>query len=372
MQPKRIILMYISKVSGHRSAAMAIENAIRDLVPQTEILSIDAFNYTNPGTAKFTNFLYMNVVSRAPKIWGYLYDNPRVVKGLERAKKFVHNFNSPKLKKLFEEFRPDVVACTQAYPCGMVADYKKIHHLSLPLVAVLTDFVPHSFWIYDNVDYYISPSDEVTSRLQAKGVSEQRIKTFGIPCDNRFNLPVDKEKVYAKYGLKSGRPTILIMGGGHGLGPLSEIVSSLEKTSADIQEIVVTGVNTKLYSAIEKEIKKCKKQVVLLGFVDNIRELMSISDLIITKPGGITTAEALAKQLPMIIVQPIPGQEANNTAYLNEKKAAVKVDDPQQINIVVDDLLAHPQKLELLRRSAAAISKPHSSSDIAGLLLGIS
>ncbi|MDD4899785.1 MAG: glycosyltransferase [Candidatus Omnitrophica bacterium] len=371
MQPKRIILMHISQVSGHRSAAMAIESAIKELVPQTQIMSINAFNYTSPATEKFTNFLYMNVVSRFPKIWGYLYDNPKVVKGLENAKNFVHNFNSPKLKKLFEEFRPDVVACTQAYPCGMVADYKKIHKIHLPLVAVLTDFVPHSFWIYDDVDFYISPSDEVTNRLKDKGIPESKIRTFGIPFDNKFNFPVDTARVFAQYGLNPQKPTVLIMGGGHGLGPLNEIVRSLEKVSADIQEIVVTGVNTRLYKAVENEIKKCRKKIVLLGFVNNIHELMSISDLIITKPGGITTAEALTKQLPMVIVQPIPGQEANNSAYLTEKKAAVEVNDPKEINIVVEDLLAHPQKLELLRKSAAAIAKPHSSSDIAGLLLGV-
>jgi len=371
MHAKRIIIMYISKVSGHRSAALAIENAIRAISSQVEVLSIDAFNYTNPSIAKFTNYLYMNVVSKAPKIWGYLYDNPKVVKGLERIKNFVHKFNSPKLKKLFDQFKPDVVICTQAYPCGMVADFKKIYHSSLPLVAVLTDFVPHSFWIYDNVDYYISPSKEVTKRLQAKGIPEERIKTFGIPFDNKFNLPVEKEAVFEKYGLNPKQPTLLIMGGGHGIGPLSSIVRSLEKVNQDIQEIVVTGVNTKLYRDVEKEITKCKKRVVLLGFVNNIHELMSISDIIITKPGGITTAEALTKKLPMIIIHPIPGQEANNTAYLMQKEAAIKVDDLEKINLVVDDLLSHPEKLDSLRQSSATISKPNSSLDIARLLLGI-
>jgi processive 1,2-diacylglycerol beta-glucosyltransferase len=134
---------------------------------------------------------------------------------------------------------------------------------------------------------------------------------------------------------------------------------------------VITGVNTKLYQSLQKEVKKYKNDIVVLGFVNNIHEFMSSSDIIITKPGGITTAEALAKNIPMIIIMPIPGQEASNTAYLTEKNAAIKVENLDEINLAVDDLLAHPQKLNSLRESAAAISKPNASMDIARLLLNL-
>ena len=152
MQPKRIILMYISEVSGHRSATMAIEKAVKILSPKSEILNINAFNYTNPISEKIVNSIYMGVIKNTPKLWDYLYDNPRVVKGLERLKKLVHNSNSPKFKKLFDKFNPDLVVCTQAFPCGMVADFKKTYGSGLPLVAVLTDFIPHSYWVYDGVN----------------------------------------------------------------------------------------------------------------------------------------------------------------------------------------------------------------------------
>ena len=147
MRPKRIILMYISEVSGHRNAALAIEKAIRILEPNTEILNINAFNYTNPVAEKITNSIYMGIIKIAPKIWDYLYDNPKVVKRIEKAKENIHKANSPKLKRLFDKFMPDAVICTQAFPCGMVADYKKTYGASLPLIAVLTDYVPHSYWI---------------------------------------------------------------------------------------------------------------------------------------------------------------------------------------------------------------------------------
>jgi processive 1,2-diacylglycerol beta-glucosyltransferase len=369
---KRIILMYISKVSGHRSAALAIEKALKIISNDTQVLSIDAFNYTNPISERIINYLYMHVVSKAPRIWDYLYDNPKVVRRLERFKNLVHRFNSPKLKKLFDEFQPDAIACTQAFPCGMVADFKKRYSSSIPLVAVLTDYVPHSFWIYDNIDFYISPSEEVTNRLIRKRVPSEKIKTLGIPFDPKFNQPVDKNSVMRKMELSLQIPTVLIMGGGHGLGPLKTIVDSLEKTRYPLQEIVVTGVNRRLYFCLKKRIKKYKKKIILLKFVDNINELMSISDIIITKPGGITTAEALTKRVPMLIIKPIPGQEANNTDYLTKNNAAIKVDDLKNINLEVEELLSNPQKLSLLRESSGSISKPNAASSIAELLLNLS
>ncbi|MDD2689835.1 MAG: glycosyltransferase [Candidatus Omnitrophica bacterium] len=369
MSAKRIILMYISEISGHHSATLAIEKAIRSLEPQTEILNINAFNYTNPISEKIINRLYMSVIKSTPGIWDYLYDNPNVVKNIEKIKDAVHKFNSPKFKVLFDEFKPDVVACTQAFPCGMVADFKKTYNSDITLVAVLTDYVPHSYWIYDSVNFYISPSEEVSQRLLKKGVEKEKIKAFGIPFDQKFNQPQDRHSLCQKFNLHANIPTILIMGGGHGLGPIKTIIESLENVYEEIQEIVVAGTNKKLYNSLTKVIKKCKKQILLFEYVDNINELMAISDIVISKPGGVTAAEVLTKGLPMIIVSPIPGQEANNTAYLTQKGAAIKLDEPEQINFIIDDLLENQDKLERLSRSASVISKPNSSLDIAKLLL---
>ncbi|MFH1640876.1 MAG: hypothetical protein ABIA66_02805 [Candidatus Omnitrophota bacterium] len=168
MSKKRMILMYISEFSGHHSATLAIEKAVKSLSPDTEILNINAFNYTNPISEKIVNRLYMSVIKSTPKIWDYLYDNPAVAKKIDKIKDIIYKFNSPKLKNLFDEFKPDVVACSQAFPCGMVADYKKKYWSNLPLVAVLTDYVPHSYWIYDKVDCYVTPSEEVSRRLAEK------------------------------------------------------------------------------------------------------------------------------------------------------------------------------------------------------------
>lgn len=369
MSRKRIVLMYISEISGHHSATLAIEKALKILSKDAEILNINAFNYTNPISEKLVNRIYMGVIKRTPQVWSYLYDNPGVAKRIENLKATLHKFNSPKFKVLFDRFKPDIVACTQAFPCGMVADYKKTYGSDLPLVAVLTDYIPHAYWIYDTVDYYVVPCEELTERLQAKGVSPRKIKSLGIPFDPDFNQPVDKERLRQRLKLALGVPTVLIMGGGQGLGPIKTIVKSLEKVEGNLLEIVVSGTNIKLYKTLKKKIKKYKKRVLLYGYAENIAELMTISDLIITKPGGVTTAEALSKRLPLLIVQPIPGQETSNTDFLTAKGAALKIEKAKDVHVVVEDLLRHPEKLKMMREACSFISKPSASLDIAALLL---
>ena len=369
MPHKRIILMYISEISGHHSATLAIEKALRILQPNVEILNINAFNYTNPISEKVVNRIYLGVIKRTPQIWDYLYDNPTIVKKIEKIKETIHKFNSPKLKRLFDKFKPDAIVCSQAFPCGMCADYKRTYDSHIPLVAVLTDYVPHSYWIYDTVDYYISPSEDVALRLMKKGVERNRIKSLGIPFDPQFNEPSNKNELFQKLKLNPDIPTVLIMGGGQGLGPIKTIVKSLEKVKREIQEIVVCGANKKLYKSLKRRIKKYKKKILLFGYILNINELMRMSEIIITKPGGVTTAEVLANHLPMVIVKPLPGQEANNTSYLIEKGAAIKVDKPRQVNLAVENLLANPVKLKEMSEATRRITKPNASLDIAKLLL---
>jgi processive 1,2-diacylglycerol beta-glucosyltransferase len=361
--------MYISEVSGHRNAALAIEKAVRILAPNTEILNINAFNYTNPVAEKVTNSIYMSIIKVAPKIWDYLYDNPKIAKRVERTKKKIHQANSPKLKKLFDKFNPDLVICTQAFPCGMVADYKNTYGSNLPLVAVLTDYVPHSYWIYDEVNCYITPSEDVGVKLVNKGVLVDRVKSFGIPFDPKFSDMLDREKLFRKYKLNPGVPTVLIMGGGQGLGPIKTIVRELERVSSGIQEIVVAGTNKKLYKSLKRKIKKYKNKILLFGYAQQINELMHLADIVVSKPGGVTTSEVLAKGKPMIIIKPLPGQEANNTKYLTEKGAAIKLDKPKKISLIIDDLISNPYKLNRLSEAAKKIGKPNSSLDIARFVL---
>ena len=163
---KKILLMYITEVSGHHQATLAIEKSLKGLNPRLEILNINGFSYTYPIVEKIVNKAYMSIIKRTPHIWHYLYDNPAVYKKTLSIKKAIQQSNHSKFEKLFSQFQPDVVVCTQAFPCGMVADYKKEHNLNIKIIGVLTDYAPHSYWLHEGVDYYIVPSEEAKERMR--------------------------------------------------------------------------------------------------------------------------------------------------------------------------------------------------------------
>ncbi|MFC1658351.1 glycosyltransferase [Candidatus Omnitrophota bacterium] len=373
MSSKRVLLMHISHISGHRSASLAIEKAIKAQSPQSETRSINLFNYVHPRGEGIINFLYMLMIRRFPFIWAYLYDNPYWVRKSRKLKDRIHRTNLPKLETLLKDFRPDVVVSTQAFPCGLVAYFKRIKGVDFPLIAVMTDFVPHSYWIYDNVDYYITASQEATQTLISKGIKPDRIKSLGIPFDLKFNQNQHLDKAGARktLGLKEDFFTILVMGGGQGLGPIGTVIGVLDKLEFDVQLIVVCGTNKRVYAQLKKRLSSYKKEILLFDYAQNVEALMSAADIIITKPGGITCAEALCKKLPMLIISPIPGQEANNTAYLTAQGAAVGVKRPAGLIDIVTDLYNHPERLKELSQACLRISRPRSAEDIAQLLLNL-
>ncbi|MBU2541154.1 MAG: glycosyltransferase [Candidatus Omnitrophica bacterium] len=367
--PKKALLLYISEVSGHHQATLAIESALKRLDQNIEVLNLNAFNYTTPISEKIINQLYIKVIKRTPKIWKYLYDNPSVIENTRQIKKTIHKLNSPKLKILIDRFKPTCIVCTQAYPCGMIADCKRTFGLNIPLIGVLTDYAPHSFWIYDEVDYYIVPAEEVKQAFVQKGVEAKKVINFGIPIDPKFVQSKNKELIAHKLGLNPSGPIIMIMGGSQGIGPIKKIVNDLEAFPFELQILVICGVNKTLLKWLKRKSKKGKKKLIALEYVETIDELMEIASLIITKPGGLTTAEALAKGLPLLIVNPIPGQEVANANFLTKKGAGITIEKMKDFSKSATELLIDQKRLNDMSFQARQISKPKAAIDIASLII---
>jgi len=370
---KNILLLYISEISGHHQASLAIEEALRKINPNVRVRNINSFSYINPAIERFVNKTYMGIIKRTPEVWEFLYDNPRVLRGTQKLRKLIHQFNSKKLKALLDDFNPDIVACTQAFPCSMIADYKDVFKVKLPLVGILTDFAPHSYWLHDEVDSYIVPSSDVELKLIEKGVKRHKIKPLGIPIRPAFleHGAKREQDIYKELGLGRSTPTVLIMGGGQGLGPIKKLVFSLDKCKNNLQIIVIAGTNKKLYTQLKKRAHKLKKRVAILEFVDNVNELMEISTLIVTKPGGITTAEALAKNLPIVILKALPGQEAMNAEFLLKEGIAVKPKTTKEAVRTIEKLLSDHKQLTSMREASRRNARPNASFEAAHLLLGL-
>ena len=368
--PKRVLLMYISYNSGHHRASIAIERGLKALAPDTQVLNINGFNYTNPILERLINRTYMAVIRRKPQVWDYLYDNPKVFKKAQALRDFMHNMNLEKLQGLLKEFNPDAIVCTQAFPCGMIADLKnRDGGIKIPLFGVLTDYYPHSYWIYPTIDYFIVPSEESKEKLKQNGIEEEKIKVFGMPIDPKFNRKIDPRLVKLSLGLDLDKPVILVMGGGQGYGPIKDIVSELDVLAKDFQIVVVCGINNRLFKWLNSSKRSFSKKIVPLQFVENVDELMSAAHIIITKPGGMTTAEALSKGLPMIIINPIPGQETKNAQFLTQIGAAEQIDDASGVSNKVQEMLDSPSKLKFMEGQAESHGHPNAAMDLAKLIL---
>ena len=366
---KRVLLMYISKDSGHHCASRAIENALHELSDDVETLNVNSFHYTNPILEKIINKTYMSVIRRKPEIWGYLYDNPKVIRKTQRLRDAIHKNSSNKIKVLLEQFKPDAIVCTQAFPCGILADYKRTSASRVILSGVLTDYAPHAYWFHDEVDIYFVPSVETKEKLISGGISREKVELTGIPIDLKFRKIVDKGKAAQSFGISTDLPIVLIMGGSQGMGPIHDIIKVLDRSRTDFQIVVATGGNKKLHRTLKRRELRFKKKVTVLGYAENIEGLMQISSIVISKPGGITISEALAVGLPILIVKPIPGHEEMNTQHLTKHKVAIKIDNIQDVELYISELLSNPSSLKNMRERARAFSNPNSAFNIAENIL---
>ncbi|MBI3322327.1 MAG: hypothetical protein HYZ94_01425 [Candidatus Omnitrophica bacterium] len=366
----RILLMYITDRSGHCQAARAVEQGIRRIDPSADTLTIDAFQYLNPVLARIVDRMYMSVIQKLPELWDYLYDNPEVVARSNHFRKLLHRYDSPRLQGLLEDFRPEAIVCTQAFPCGLVADYKQEHGLEVPLYGVITDFSPHAYWVHPQVDGYVVPAEETGQWLVDRRVDPSKVHPFGIPVDPVFSETPNAAAIRRRLQMDPSLPAILLMGGGQGLGPILEAAADLDRLEDKFQLLVVAGSNEQLYHRLITRAPSFRHSLRVFGHIDFVADLMSVSGMIITKPGGLTTSEALAKGLPIIALDPLPGQEIKNAHFVARMKAGIMVEDSAGLPRIVHRLLSHPAEWEDLAANARSLGKPQAALDAARLALG--
>lgn len=366
---KRIMLSYVDITTGHKRAAQSIHKTLKHQYPGIEILEFDPLKYLYPLVEKVIGKIYIQILKLSPNLWGYVYDNEKIVKLTAKSRKIFDSLNSSRLNKLFSSFNPQVVICTHAFSCGIFSALKEKTNNGFHLIGIITDFDVHNYWIHKNVSFYVVANEYSAKKLQEKGIDKERIKILGIPIDPVFTENKNIKELKKKYNLREDIPTILVMGGGWGFGPIEKIVHHLNDIKdIEFQIIVVTGTNKELKSRLIKLAPKLPKLTQVFGYVDVIDELMKVSDIFISKPGGMTSAESLACKLPMIIINPIPGQEDRNTRFLTSQGVAIRTNSEFEISKIVLELLTQPQKLDEMRSRILEISKPKSAFNIVKMI----
>lgn len=366
---RRIAILTASFGAGHVKAAQAVEQAVRqkDNAVRTEV--IDSFVSAAPRLTGVVVRLYLRILSFFPSLYGVLYAWGNQSTAALRGRKLLSYRLSASMRRRLEAFEPHAVICTHASPMGAVCHLKKQGLLSVPLIAVITDFVIHRFWIYDEVDIYAVAHERMGQKLLDAGVDPGKIRVSGIPIASKFSSSVDKREVRRQLGLTEGIPAILIMGGGTGALPMDKIVAEFRHCPTPLQLLAVAGHNRHLRRRLSGLAQNMPLQV--FGFVDNIHELMAAADLIITKPGGLSSAEALAMGIPMILFRPIPGQEEENAQFLIDAGVASRIDDMKDLPEKTVKMLQDHAQLNIIRTKSWELAKPQAAqliADIAAVL----
>ncbi len=359
------VIFYATAGIGHKKAAVAIKEAF-DNAGRKNVLIADVLEYTDDFFRLSYGTIYLFLIKYLPTIWGFCYyilDNPVVYFLLSPIRRLVNHLNSKKLVKFLLETKPKTVIVTHFMPSEVISHLKKKKLLSTRLVSVITDYRSHSFWLSEYIDFYVAASEHTKADLIKRGVSPEKIRVFGIPCASCFAKEHDTEKIRRKSGLQSGKATIFVLGGGFGVGPIKRIAMNLDRSRQDFQAIVVCGYNAKLYKEIKAVARSARHRFRVYGFINNVDELMAVSDVLVSKSGGITVTEALNAELPMIVVDPIPGQEMRNYNFLKKNKASVKIKRPEDIVEVAEDLIGSGE-LKILKKNVKKIRLTHSAEKI--------
>jgi len=372
---KKILIAYATAGIGHKKAARAVKMALDEMNPaDTEVRLVDALDYTNPFFKWVYLQMYLFMVNKTPTFWGLLYyftDNPTVNLLVSRVRRLNNWCNSRKLREYIFSWKPDVIVSTHFFASEVIGDMRE-HGLSdSRLVTVITDYRSHSWWIVDGTDAYVVASENTKNDLLRWKVKESSISVLGIPVEPIFSKPLDGRAILNKAGLEDDRLTMLVIGGGFGVGPIEAIVKTIDNISRPMQIITVCGHNEELVKRLEALKPKFKDKMVVFGFVDNVYEYMEIADLLISKSGGITVSESLAKELPMVVIAPIVGQETRNSSFIVSHGAAIKVDRMEDLQGALEKLAAHPERLVTMRGEIQKIKKPLACYDVARLALEI-
>ena len=372
---KKILIAYATAGIGHKKAAQAVKAALDEMAPaDTEVRLIDALDYTSPFFKWIYLQMYLFMVNKTPTFWGlsyYLTDNPLVNIIISKLRRLNNWSNSKKLREYLLLWKPDVVISTHFFASEVIGDMNKKGLLGSRLVTVVTDYRSHSWWIADKTDTYVVACEDTKSDLIKWGVEALRIKVLGIPVEPIFSKPLDGKAILDKTGLEDDRLTVLVIGGGFGVGPIEAIVKIIDSISRPMQMITICGHNEELVKRLEALKSKFKDKMVVFGFVNNVYEYMEIADLLISKSGGITVSESLAKELPMVVIAPIIGQETRNSSFLVSHGAAIKVEKIDGLREALEKLTSHPERLVSMRGEIQKIKKPAACYDVAKLALEI-
>jgi len=377
MPAPRILVLHASAGAGHTQAAFALADAFRALEGGLDVRVADALQFSTTVFRRAYQSSYNNIVRRAPGIWGYLYartNNPRFDRITAPPRLAFDKLSVRRMREYLRRERPDAVVSTHFLPLALLSDLRLDHPEShpWPLYCVITDFTAHPFWVHDGVTRYCVGADVVVDELVEQGVPREKVRVTGIPIHPRFAQRGDLATARGRLGLGTDRATVLIMGGGVGMGRLGDVVEQVLGSGPEYQCIAVCGRNARLRRLLQKRYEETEERhgrIAIRGFVKDVDRLMDAASLVVSKAGGLTSSESLAKGLPMLILDPIPGQEERNCNFLVQAGAAVRLGSVREVQQRVLEVLKPGGKREAMAAAAARAGRPRAAAEVVEMVL---
>jgi processive 1,2-diacylglycerol beta-glucosyltransferase len=362
---KRIAILTLSIGSGHVRASSVVARALEEGNAGVDVRALDAIKYAQPWFRWFYVYPYWWMLRYARGLWGWLYERRHHRNHRATAPRWVFRWGCRKVLRELRSFAPHLLVVTEIGAAEIAALGKREGWVSAPLLAVQTDFQTEPPWVQPEIDFYCVGSEEARSQLIGWGISPHRILVVGIPIDPVFALPHDKPEILRLLGLAAERPVVLVMAGGMGPAPLDEVVLSLGRCGLPLQVIAVAGHDAKMRARLESLRGKVALDLRTLGWIENVPELMAAADLLVTKPGGLSTSEALAAGLPMVLTHPIPGPEEHHARHLVQQGVALHARTSEELPQIVLPLLRSTEKRAEMARRARELARPDAAYAVA-------
>jgi processive 1,2-diacylglycerol beta-glucosyltransferase len=339
---------------------------LREIDPTVQTKIVDSYKYAASVMSRVVSDGYLQMVKTIPQMYRYIYDRAERATEVGPFRTWAHQFTASNLRPLFESERPDVVVCTHAFPCGAMAEYKRLYADAPPVVGIVTDYAVHAFWIHRNIEGYAVATEAVRDVMIARGVAPERVLASGIPVRPEFVRGAEpRDALRERLELPRDRAVALLMGGGLGIGPLERMMHALDAVETPLAVVVVAGKNVRAEGRVLRAAESVGYPVRVLRFVDNVYDYMHAADAFVTKPGGLSLAEALVAGVPILLYKPLPGQEERNARILCDAGAAVRSRRVDELPQALAGLLADPG-----RRVAAGsrLARPNAAGEAASMI----
>jgi processive 1,2-diacylglycerol beta-glucosyltransferase len=366
LQKSSVMVLSAAAAAGHLRAADALVAAFA--AKDVSARHVEVLRYTNSIFRRIYSDLYVELMTRQPDVLGWLYKTFDRPWQFRKRRLAISRLNMGPLMKMLEKESPNLALCTHFLPAEILLYLREKEILDIPLGVVITDWDAHAMWLLKDVDWYFVACEETRAYLSSLGIPKERVFVTGIPVNPIFGIKKPQRETRLRLGIDPDKTTLLISAGGHGVGPVESLIRAIQEIRHPVQIIVVCGKNKRLEARL-KDYSAPRHPMKIIGFTNEMDSWMTASDLLVGKAGGLTSSEAMARGLILVVVNPIPGQEERNSDHFLEEGVAIRCNNLPALAYKIDNLLVDKKRFSRMQEAVKRVARPNAASEIVSIVL---